>query len=140
MVSDGPCHYPKVQVSAAPHSQTLGTQQQDLVSQKLRSPLRHVFNHSCLNLWPCLAMCLTSSLAQGPLFLPFLCIFRPSSCLHPLIDMQLPMVTPVASYASRRCSADSHPMFKKKTPETCTSDIIIKSELPPTFLVGYSAG
>lgn len=116
MVSDGPCHYPKVQVSAAPHSQTLGTQQQDLVSQKLHLPLRHVFNNSCLNLWPCLAMCLTSSLAQGPLLLPFLCVFRPSSCLHPLIDMQLPMVTRlvshVASHASRRCSADSHPMFK----------------------------
>ena len=112
MVSDGPCHYPKVQVSAAPHSQTLGTQQQDLVSQRLQLPLRHVFYHFCLNLWPCFAMCLTSSLAQGWLFLPFLCIFRPSSCLHPLRDMQLPMVTPVASHASRRCSADSHPMFK----------------------------
>ena len=112
MVSDGPCHYPKVQVSAAPHSQTLGTQQQDLVSQKLHLPLRHVFNNYCLNLWPCLAMCLTSSLAQGPLFLPFLCVFRPSSCLHPLRDMQLPMVRPLASHASRRCSADSHPMFK----------------------------
>lgn len=87
MVSDGPCHYPKVQVSAAPHSQTLGTQQQDLVSQRLQLPLRHVFYHFCLNLWPCFAMCLTSSLAQGWLFLPFLCIFRPSSCLHPLRDM-----------------------------------------------------
>lgn len=84
-------------------------------------------------------MCLTSSLAQGPLFLPLLCIFRPSSCLHHLRDMQLPMVTPVASHASRRCSADSHSMFK-----TNAGDLHIKYHhqewVTPTFLAGYSAG
>ena len=49
MVCDGPCHYPKVQVSAAPHSQTLGTQQQDLVSTKAsrKTVATCLINHFC---------------------------------------------------------------------------------------------